>query len=112
MIGNLICTDITITFGDALGPDDFPTTLEGKFTLAHGRDRERGEIESIFNQGDGRFYNTVKSTAANAQTYNTIVDLNGTVLTNPNLNNWLYTDDGGVAGSNAPVTTGTITVGA
>jgi hypothetical protein len=112
MIGNLICTDITITFGDALGPDDFPTTLEGKFTLAHGRDRERGEIESIFNQGDGRFYNTVKSTAANAQTYNTIVDVSGTVLTNPNLNNWLYTDDGGVAGSNAPVTTGNITVGA
>jgi hypothetical protein len=111
MIGNLICTDVSISFGDSLGPDDFPSTLEAKFTLAHGRDRERGEIESIFNQGDGRFYQTVKSTSANAQTYNTTVDLNGNVLTNENLNNFLYDSDGGVAGTNAPTTFGDVTVG-
>jgi hypothetical protein len=111
MIGNLICTDITITFGDSLGPDDFPSTLEAKITLKHGRPRERGEIESIFNQGDGRLYQSVQSTASNAQTYNTIVDINGNVLTNENLNNWLSDDNGGVAGSNAPVTTGNISGG-
>ena len=109
MIGNLICTDITVNFGDALGPDDFPTTLEASITLAHGRPRERGEIESIFNQGDGRLYQTVQSTSSNAQTYNTIVDINGNVLTNENLNNlWGSDDNGGVVGSNAPVTTGNI----
>ena len=109
MIGNLICKDISVTFGDALGPDDFPTTLEASITLAHGRPRERGEIESIFNQGDGRLYQTVQSTSSNAQTYNTIVDINGNVLTNENLNNfWGSDDNGGVVGSNAPVTTGNI----
>ena len=106
MIGNLICTDVTVTFGDSLGPDDFPSTLEAKFTLSHGRDRERGEIESIFNQGDGRFYQSVKSTTANAQTYNTTIGLDGTVLTNPNLNNFFSTDNGGVAGSGGTVTLG------
>jgi hypothetical protein len=103
MIGNLICSDITITFGDSLGPDDFPSTLEAVFTLSHGRDRERGEIESIFNQGDGRLYQSVKSTAANAQTYNTVVGLDGTVSTNENLNNFFSTDNGGVAGSEGTV---------
>jgi hypothetical protein len=106
MIGNLICKTIDVTFGDSLGPDDFPSTLEAKFTLSHGRDRERGEIESIFNQGDGRFYQSVKSTAANAQTYNTVVGIDGTVTTNENLNNWMYDSDGGVAGTNAPITVG------
>jgi hypothetical protein len=106
MIGNLICTDVTITFGDSLGPDDFPSTLEAVFTLSHGRERERGEIESIFNHGDGRFYQSVKSTAANAQTYNTVVGLDGTVSTNENLNNFYSTDDGGVAGSNGTFTLG------
>jgi len=106
MIGNLICKDVTITFGDLLGPDDFPSTLEASFTLSHGRDRERGEIESIFNQGDGRLYQSVKSTSANAQTYNTVVGLDGTVSTNENLNNFFSTDDGGVAGSGGTVTLG------
>ena len=106
MIGNLICKDVAITFGDLLGPDDFPSALEASFTLSHGRDRERGEIESIFNQGDGRLYQSVKSTAANAQTYNTVVGLDGTVSTNENLNNFFSTDDGGVAGSNGTVTLG------
>jgi hypothetical protein len=102
MIGNLICKDITITFGDSLGPDDFPSTLEAEITLAHGRPRERGEIESIFNRGDGRLYQTVKSTAANAQTYNTVVDLSGQVLTNENINNFFSPANGGVAGSESP----------
>jgi hypothetical protein len=106
MIGNLICKDVAITFGDLLGPDDFPSTLEASFTLSHGRDRERGEIESIFNQGDGRLYQSVKSTSANAQTYNTVVGLDGTVSTNENLNNFYSTDNGGVAGSGGTVTIG------
>jgi len=106
MIGNLICKGVKITFGDSLGPDDFPSTLEAEFTLGHGRDRERGEIESIFNQGDGRLYQTVKSTSANSQTYNTVIGIDGTVSTNENLYHWMYDPDGGVPGTNAPVTVG------
>jgi hypothetical protein len=106
MIGNLVCKSVTINFGDALGPDDFPMTLEATITLAHARPRERGEIESIFNRGDGRLYQTVKSTSANAQTYNTIVDLSGQVFTNENVNNFLAPSNGGVAGSEGAVTLG------
>ena len=81
MIGNLLCSDVKISFSETLGPDDFPSTLDAQITLQHGRPRERGEIESIFNRGDGRLYQSVQNTTSNAQTYNTIVDLNGAVLT-------------------------------
>jgi len=104
MIGNLICKSITVSFGEELGPDDFPSTIEATIILAHGRERERGEIESIFNQGDGRFYQTVKSTSSNAQTYRTVVDLAGTVSTNENLNGILSPTSGGVAGSGTTTT--------
>lgn len=89
MIGNLICDSVDISFGDTLGPDDFPTTLKAKFTLMHGRDRERGEIESIFNRGDGRLYQSSLETSASAQSYNSQADVNGNVLSEQTVNNYL-----------------------
>lgn len=80
MMGNLICTGCDINFGESLGPDDFPTTIEASITVSHARDRERGEIESIFNRGDGRLYQSVKSTSANGQTFNSVYDVNGAVF--------------------------------
>jgi len=77
MIGNLICDNVAIEFGDVLGPDDFPTTLKATFTLKHARDRERGEIESIFNRGDGRLYQTAQSTSANQQSFDAVSDVEG-----------------------------------
>jgi hypothetical protein len=66
MIGNLICTTVDVSFSDILGPDDFPTEINAKFTLKHARPRERGEIESIFNRGDGRLYqSTVRTQSEN-----------------------------------------------
>jgi hypothetical protein len=56
MIGNLICTNVKIAFNDELGPDDFPTELKASFTLAPGRQRHRGDWESMFNRGNGRLY--------------------------------------------------------
>jgi hypothetical protein len=111
MIGNLICTDVSIDFGDSLGPDDFPNTLEASITLQHARPRERGEIESIFNQGDGRLYQNVKSTTANAQTYNATVDLAGQVFTQRSVNSFFSPENGGVAGSGSPTTFGDIELG-
>jgi len=67
MIGNLICEGVDIQFSEVLGPDDFPTELFATFTLRHGRDRERGEIESMFNRGDGRLYQSTIPTYANNQ---------------------------------------------
>ena len=67
MVGNLICEDVDIEFSEVLGPDDFPTEVIATFTLKHGRDRERGEIESMFNRGDGRLYQSTIPTYASNQ---------------------------------------------
>jgi hypothetical protein len=94
MIGNLICSNLDIEFGEVLGPDDFPTEIIATFTLEHGRDRERGEIESMFNRGDGRLYQSTlptysntQSTASTALTDGTTVpyDINDSTLANPYL---------------------------
>jgi len=80
MIGNLICNDVKIEFGEVLGPDDFPTTLKATFSLAHGRDRERGEIESMFNRGDGRLYASSAPSSSSAASFSAFSDVNGNVL--------------------------------
>jgi hypothetical protein len=56
MIGNLVCTNVKISFGDDLGPDDFPTELKASYQLQPGRQRHRGDYESMFNRGSGRLY--------------------------------------------------------
>ena len=60
MIGNLICTGMTMTLSEELGYDDFPTSIKFKVTLDHGRDRDKGDIESMFNMGQGRTYLNIK----------------------------------------------------
>jgi len=90
MIGNLVCKGVSISFSEKLGPDDFPTGIKASFTLEHGRDRERGEIESIFNRGDGRLYQSSLSTSASSQSFASTADINGQILsedTPTNFNN-------------------------
>ena len=55
-IGNLICTGAKFQFNDTLGADNFPTELKVTVSLEHGRPRDKGDIESMFNQGEGRIY--------------------------------------------------------
>jgi hypothetical protein len=83
MIGNLICEGVDISFGEVLGPDDFPTEVIAKFTLKHGRDRERGEIESMFNRGDGRLYQSTLPTYANNQSIYNIGTSDGNTIPLP-----------------------------
>jgi hypothetical protein len=71
---------VNISFSEKLGPDDFPTGIKATFTLKHGRDRERGEIESIFNRGDGRLYQSSLSTSASSQSFASFADINGQTL--------------------------------
>jgi hypothetical protein len=80
MIGNLICTGVTIDFNDKLGPDDFPTELYATFSVKHARDRERGEIESMFNRGEGKLYQSVLPVSSNQQTQNVRATPNGTLI--------------------------------
>lgn len=55
-IGNLILTNTTMSFGDKLGHDGFPTELKLTCTLKHAKPRSRADIESMFNQGMQRTY--------------------------------------------------------
>jgi len=92
MIGNLICENVSVEFGEVLGPDDFPTEIVATYTLKHGRDRERGEIESMFNRGKIRLYQSSIPTYSNSQSLNSlgtsdgspiVVDPNDTTSINP-----------------------------
>lgn len=56
MIGNLVCTGMTMKTGETLGPDDFPTSVKFTVSLKHGRDRDIGDLQSMMNLGQGRFY--------------------------------------------------------
>jgi hypothetical protein len=55
-IGNLICTESKFQFNDIIGADNFPTELKVTITVEHGRPRDAGDIQSMFNQGQGRIY--------------------------------------------------------
>lgn len=65
-IGNLVCEDITITFDNELGPDDFPIGFTAQITLAHGMKRDRDGIEAMFNRGAGRIYELPDKYASSA----------------------------------------------
>ena len=56
MMGNLVCNSVKINFNDELGPDDFPTEMTVAIQLTPGRQRHRGDWESMFNRGNGRLY--------------------------------------------------------
>lgn len=52
-IGNLICTGCTMTFGEELGPDDFPTEVTFEVKLQMAKPRDKYMIDSMFNLGNG-----------------------------------------------------------
>jgi len=54
--GDLIMDDSTISFGDKIGYDDFPTELKLVVKMKHAKPRDRAAIESMFNAGKGRTY--------------------------------------------------------
>lgn len=87
MIGNLICKNLEIQFGEVLGPDDFPTELIATITLEMARPRERGEIESMFNRGEGRLYQSVQPVYSNSQSTGAFATVTGEVITAPNADN-------------------------
>ena len=85
MIGNLYCKNIKIEFGEILGPDDFPTEITATIDLGMSRPRERGEIESMFNRGEGRLYQSVQPVYSNSQSVGAFGTTRGNVVTSPNM---------------------------
>ncbi len=54
--GNMICDTTTMTLGNGLGYDDFPMEVKFEISLKHGKPRDKGDIENMFNAGRGRIY--------------------------------------------------------
>ena len=77
MIGNLICADVEMEFGDILGADDFPTEVKFTVTLKHGKPRDKGDIESMLNLGNGRLYYGINGDVQSSSMSNSIVDVSG-----------------------------------
>lgn len=73
VIGNLICDDMKVSFGEELGPDDFPLEMNIEYTLKHGMERDRAAIESMFNRGSGKIYDLPDYIKASSD-YETKVD--------------------------------------
>jgi hypothetical protein len=83
MIGNLVCTNVTINFNDDLGPDDFPTEIKASFTLSPGRQRHRGDWESMFNRGNGRLY--LGQLVSSGESTNAYITTGGVKVNQPGL---------------------------
>jgi hypothetical protein len=73
-IGNLVCTDTQISTSDTLGPDDFPDEMYFTITLKHGKPRDAGDIQSMFNLGNGRLYYGINDNQTFSSTANTNAD--------------------------------------
>mgnify|MGYP003633053644 CR=1 FL=1 len=56
MMGNMICDNSVMTLGQGLGYDDFPMEVKFEIDLKHGKPRDKGDIENMFNAGQGRIY--------------------------------------------------------
>lgn len=72
--GNLICTDMSVTFSDELGPDDFPVQMDVTYTLEHGMPRDSAAIQSMFNRGEGKIYNLPDYIAATTSDFESRID--------------------------------------
>jgi hypothetical protein len=59
MMGNMYCDNTTMTLGNGLGYDDFPMEVKFEIDLKHGKPRDKGDIENMFNGGRGRIYASV-----------------------------------------------------
>ena len=56
MIGNLVVDGAKLQFAETLGADDFPEWVKFEVTLKHARPRDKGDIESMLNRGQGRLH--------------------------------------------------------
>ena len=55
-MGNMYCDNTTMILGQGLGYDDFPMEVKFEIDLKHGKPRDKGDIENMFNAGRGRIY--------------------------------------------------------
>ena len=88
MIGNLICTNIEVEFGEELGPDDFPLEIKITVNLDHGMPRDRDAIQSIFNRGMGRIYELPDGFLGSADKETKVDNVTGQSMANSGATGW------------------------
>ena len=52
MMGNMTVHNTTMTLGEGLGVDDFPTEVKFEVDLKHGKPRDKGDMEKHVQYGD------------------------------------------------------------
>ena len=67
VMGDLLCTDCSMTFDEEMGPDDFPTGIKFAVTLKQGKPRDKVAIERMFNLGDSKMMTSVLRSKASAE---------------------------------------------
>lgn len=55
-MGNMYCDNVEMKLGHGLGYDDFPMEVKFDVSVKHGKPRDKGDIENMFNSGRGRIY--------------------------------------------------------
>ena len=80
MMGNMICDNTVMTLGEGLGYDDFPMEVKFEIDLKHGKPRDKGDIENMFNAGNGRIYASAQEFADRLPTEEAYTD--GSIETN------------------------------
>ena len=93
MMGNMICENTKMTMGAGLGYDDFPMEVKFEVDMKHGKPRDKGDIENMFNAGQGRIYASAQGledvlnlSGREVETYGSIPDV-GTSSIQPSTNN-------------------------
>ncbi len=86
MMGNMICDSTEMELGQGLGYDDFPMEVKFNINLKHGKPRDKGDIENMFNAGQGRIYAAIQDEAdyLNLDTTDTPVQTYGNIPTGTN----------------------------
>lgn len=100
-IGNMVLTRTSISLGNELGFNDFPSRVKMEFSLTPARGRGAQMLENMINKGQGRIY---YRDASNYPSYKErIKELTGSKSTIFNSNNAVNSNNADVLGGNTSV---------
>lgn len=69
VMGDLLCTNVSMTWDDEMGPDDFPTGVSFQVTLKQGKPRDKTAIERMLNLGQTKLTNGMVRGSTAADTF-------------------------------------------
>lgn len=69
VMGDLLCTDVKMSWDDEIGPDDFPTGCSFIVTLKQGKPRDKTAIERMLNHGQTKLTAGALRTSSQQDTF-------------------------------------------